>query len=57
MELQQPKSQNLLSSLKYYSGSQESLNSDDSILNKDFGETIIGGTLTKKKQNTKLDLI
>ena len=45
---QHPKSQNLLTSMKYYSGSQESLNSDDSVCNGDLGETVIGGILNQR---------
>ena len=52
---QQPKSRNLLSSMKYYSGSQESLNSDDSVDNEALGGTVIGGKLIQKNRTLNLE--
>ena len=54
---QQPKSQYLLSPQKYYHGSQESLNSDDSVLNEDLGATIIGGLLTTDNRSINISEI
>ena len=54
---QQPKSQYLLSPQKYYSGSQDSFNSDDSVPNEDLGLTIIGGLLTTDNRSINISEI